>query len=84
VSDGAGSVPLESLAEPAGERIVLWSRVMLWRRVVRGFVRDEDGLETIEWSIMGALIIVLCAITINAIGLKIWLAFLELQLEVLQ
>ncbi len=81
-------VPLESLAESAGESVVLWSivlwRVVVWSRALRDFARCEEGLETLEWCIMGALLIVLAAIAIDEVGTRIEVKYGLMLAEMMQ
>lgn len=36
--------------------------------MIRTFARDEDGLEMIEWAIVGALIVTISSTAITTIG----------------
>ncbi|MBW2293507.1 MAG: hypothetical protein JRG94_14520, partial [Deltaproteobacteria bacterium] len=36
--------------------------------LIRAFARDEDGLEMLEWAIVGALIVTISAAAITTIG----------------
>ncbi len=48
-------------------------------RVVRRFVRNEEGLETVEYAIIAGLIVIGTIVAITAIG-----AWVALQFETLQ
>jgi pilus assembly protein Flp/PilA len=42
------------------------------------FVKDEEGLETVEYAIIGALITIAAIITITAVGAQVNAKFQEL------
>ncbi len=39
--------------------------------LLKKFIREEDGLEMVEWAIVGALISGLAIFTLRAIGIQI-------------
>ena len=47
--------------------------------LLKKFVRDEAGMETVEWAIMAALIVVGTIVTVTAIGGNVSAAFTKLQ-----
>ena len=47
--------------------------------LLKKFVRDEAGMETVEWAIMAALIVAGLVVIITAIGGNVNTAFTKLQ-----
>lgn len=43
------------------------------------FVRDEDGLEMVEWAIVGALIITAAAVSVTNLSGTLTTKFIELD-----
>jgi pilus assembly protein Flp/PilA len=43
--------------------------------LMKQFVREEDGLEMVEWAIVAALITTVAAVTMAAIGTEVDAAF---------
>ncbi len=48
--------------------------------VIRNFVRDEDGLEMVEWAIVAALITTAAAVALQTLGGSITTKFNDLDL----
>jgi Flp pilus assembly pilin Flp len=42
-----------------------------WRRIVRDFVRDEQGTEVLEWALVCSLIVIGAIAAITIIGPKV-------------
>lgn len=49
------------------------------RDIIRRFVRDERGMETVEWAIMAALIVAGLIGIVTGIGTNVQSAFTKLQ-----
>ena len=49
------------------------------QRIIRSFVRDEQGMETVEWAILAALIVAGLVAVIAALGGHVNDAFNKLQ-----
>jgi len=49
--------------------------------LVKKFIRGEDGLETVEYSVMAALIVVAIIATITALGTSIGNEFTKISTE---
>lgn len=47
--------------------------------VIRNFVRDEDGLEMVEWAIVAALITTAAATALTTLGSSVALKFTDLD-----
>ena len=47
--------------------------------VIRNFVRDEDGLEMVEWAIVAALITTAAAVALQTLGTSITTKFNDLD-----
>jgi Flp pilus assembly pilin Flp len=46
---------------------------------IKRFVRDESGLETVEWAIVGGLVVAVGAIVFTLIGTNVKTALTSLQ-----
>jgi pilus assembly protein Flp/PilA len=40
---------------------------MLWNKIVR-FVRDDEGLEMVEWAVVGSAIVITAALAFGPLG----------------
>ncbi|MBW2722851.1 MAG: Flp family type IVb pilin [Deltaproteobacteria bacterium] len=47
--------------------------------LIRAFARDEDGLEMLEWAIVGALIVTISTAAITTIGNDLAIRFSNLD-----
>jgi Flp pilus assembly pilin Flp len=47
--------------------------------VIKRFVRDESGLETVEWAIVGGLVVVVGAAIFSTIGGDVFASLTALQ-----
>ena len=47
--------------------------------VIRNFVRDEDGLEMVEWAIVAALITTAAAIALTTLGGSVATKFTDMD-----
>ena len=47
--------------------------------VIRSFVRDEDGLEMVEWAIVAALITTAAAIALTTLGTSVATKFNDMD-----
>jgi len=52
---------------------------MKWKNAISKFVRDERGLETVEWGILAALIVIGLVATITTLGTQVAAKFTALQ-----
>ena len=43
------------------------------------FIKDEEGLETVEWAVIAALVVVGLTVTIGALGDNVLAAFGDLR-----
>jgi Flp pilus assembly pilin Flp len=42
-------------------------KMMLWKRI-RQFVLDEDGLETVEWAVVGTAVVIVAIVAFQTLG----------------
>jgi Flp pilus assembly pilin Flp len=47
-------------------------------KLLKEFAQDEDGLEMVEWAVVGALVTGIAAATLNIIGATLNLSFITL------
>jgi Flp pilus assembly pilin Flp len=47
--------------------------------VIKGFVRDEDGLEMVEWAIVAALITTAAVASLNLLGAAIAARYTQVE-----
>lgn len=47
--------------------------------VIKNFVRDEDGLEMVEWAIVAALITTAAAVALQTLGTSVATKFTDMD-----
>ena len=40
---------------------------MLWKKIQK-FMRDEDGLETVEWAVVGTAVVIVAIVAFQLLG----------------